>query len=33
MKYESDNVVNVGHVKQLGNIWAYIFSYIYICIK
>jgi hypothetical protein len=26
MKYESD--INIGHVKQLGNIWVYIFSYI-----
>jgi hypothetical protein len=32
MKYETD-IVNIGHVKQLGNIWVYIFSYIYIFIK
>jgi len=32
MKYESD-IVNTGHVKQLGNIWVYIFSYIYRFIK
>jgi hypothetical protein len=32
MKYESD-IVNIGLVKQLGNIWVYIFSYLYMFIK